>query len=189
MAESYEARREDDGPNEHDRQNAKNTTRVAAKAAGAYLGGEAGLKAVDLVSKTKLGDKVLDVASAPIKHNKIARNVNNKLNDSGAMKMAEGALDAAGGSMGGGSGTPGGGTGGPSGGMGGSGAGTGAGLPNQTPNQVKTGANSSGGEQESSLPSSGADKAKNIPGGGGDEPAPKEAPKPSNDSLDSGSQE
>ena len=62
----YEARREDDGPTEHDRQNAKNTTRVAAKAAGAYLGGEAGAKAVDLVSKTKLGDKALDIASAPI---------------------------------------------------------------------------------------------------------------------------
>lgn len=190
MAECYEARREDDGPNEHDRQNAKNTTRVAAKAAGAYLGGEAGAKAVDLVSKTKFGDKVLDVASAPIKHNKIARNVNNKLNDSGAMKMAEGALDASSGSMGGGSGTPGGGTGGPSGGMGGTGAGTGAGLPNQTPNQVKTGANSLGGEQESSLPSSGVDKAKNIPGGGGEsEPAPKSSSKPSNDSIDSSSQE
>ena len=181
----YEARREDDGPTEHDRQNAKNTTRVAAKAAGAYLGGEAGAKAVDLVSKTKLGDKALDIASAPIKYNKIARNVNNKLNDSGAMKVAEGALDASSGSMGGGSGTPGGTTGGTSG----TGAGTGAGLPNQTPNQVKN-KNNVGGEQESSLPSS--DSNKNLPNNNASSGAPDNkrgsgGGLPKDNSLDEGS--
>lgn len=180
MAECYQARRDDDeeAKKQHDHENAKKTTKAVAKGAVLYLGGgEAGAKAVDLVANTKLGNKVLDVASKPLESSKVVKGVNNALNDSGAVDLADKAMSA---NAGGGNGAPGG-TGG-----------TGSGLPNQTQNQVKTGANSSGGEQGSSLPSSGGDKAKNVPGGGaggGEEPIPKEAPKPSGDSLDSGSQE
>ena len=179
MAESYEARRDDDeAKKQHDHENAKKTTKAVAKGAVLYLGGgEVGAKAVDLVANTKLGNKVLDVASKPIESSKVAKGVNNALNDSGAVDLADKAMSA---NAGGGAGSPGGGTGAPGGGAGGT-------TPGQTPNQVKTGANSAGGEQGSSLPSSGGDKAKNIPGGGGS--SHDEASQPKEDSSDSGSQE
>ena len=170
MAECYQARRDDDeeAKKQHDHENAKKTTKAVAKGAVLYLGGgETGAKAVDLVANTKLGNKVLDVASKPIESSKMAKGVNNLLNDSGAVDLADKAMSA---NAGGGTGAPGGGT-----------------TPGQTPNQVKTGANSTGGEQGSSLPSSGGDKAKNIPGGGG--ASSKEESQPKEDSLESGSQE
>ena len=146
----YEARRNDDGPTEHDHQNAKNTARTAAKGAATYFGGSAGGKAVDIASKTKLGDKILDKAAKPIENNKALRNINNKLNDSGAMKAAETAIDSASG-----------GSGGAAGNAAGKAAGSGGKLPNETPNQVKN-KNNMGGGQDSSLPSSSSNK--NMPG-------------------------
>ena len=46
----YEAKRNNDGPTEHDHQNAKNTARTVAKGVGTYFGGAAGGKAVDIAS-------------------------------------------------------------------------------------------------------------------------------------------
>ena len=98
MAEDYVANRNNKkGPSDREHQNAKNTARTAAKAAGAYYGGALGEQAVDKLSRTKLGDKALNAGANFINNNRPLRNLSNRLNDSGIAQKAEGAIDALGG--------------------------------------------------------------------------------------------
>ena len=93
---AYNARENDndiDMQKQKDHENAKNTARVAAKAAGVYFGGSAGGKAVDLVAKTKAGDKVLEKGAKAIERTPLKK-ISNKANDSGLMNMADKAIDA-----------------------------------------------------------------------------------------------
>ena len=59
MAESYEARRDDDLKKQQEHEANKKTAKVVAKGAGAYFGGAAGEKAVSQIADSKVGDKVL----------------------------------------------------------------------------------------------------------------------------------
>lgn len=135
---AYEARKNDGNNNlrkEQDHQNAKNTTKTLAKGTGAYFGGSLGAKAVDIASKTKAGDKILDIAAKRLERAPGFKKVNNKLNESGAVEAADKAIDA-------------------KSSKGSINEGTDTNNPlNKNPNQVKN-KNNVGGEGKDALPSS-----------------------------------
>ena len=184
----YEANRSDKSAAEHEAD--KKTLKVAAKGAGAYLGGAEGEKVVSKVADSKIGDKILDAGADLVDKVPALKQVSNKFGNSKLMDLAdkgldlygdlgsgapgEGGMPGEGGSGGGtGGGMPGGGGTSSGGGMPGgggmpNGGGTpsGGGKPSETPNQVKTN-NAGGGEPSSSLPSSGD---KNVPQPSGEPP-------------------
>ena len=89
-------------------QASKKALKTGAKAAGAYFGGAAGAKAVDLASKTKAGDKLLNQGGKVLNKMPGVGRAADKLNKSGALDVADKGLDLAsggknpGGSLGGG---------------------------------------------------------------------------------------
>lgn len=99
-----------EGPSEEELQQERNqetnkkVAKVAAKyAANAFLG-PAGGKVVDIVSKTKVGNEILDKGGEAVSKVTDSMPMGDKLqeglnqaNDAGAIDMAEGAVDAAGG--------------------------------------------------------------------------------------------
>ena len=128
---AYEARRNDNLDDEKATQHEanKNTAKTLAKGAGAYFGGAAGAKAVDLASKTKVGQKVLDSGAKLIDNNHMLNNASQVLNKTGAVDAADKAIGSGG--LNGGS---------------------------NTPNQGNKASNT-GGEQNGSLPSSGSNNS------------------------------
>ena len=132
---AYEARRNDNSENElQDHENAKNTAKTVAKGVGTYFGGHVGAGAVELISKTKVGDKILNDVAKGIESHKGLNAINKKLNDTGAVNAADKAIDAYGGSKGG--------------------MNTSGQMPNQAKNN-NSNSNSGGGQIHGSLPSSG----------------------------------
>lgn len=69
-------------------------TKTAAKAAGAYFGGPLGSKAVDMASKTKAGQNLLNKGGQALNNIPGMGRAAKRLDDSGALDMADKVLDA-----------------------------------------------------------------------------------------------
>lgn len=90
---------EEDIKNLKARQAGKDVADIAGRAASTYFGGAAGAKAYGAISKTKLGQSVLDKAGQGIGNNPVAKNALAKTQP--AIEKAKPALEAATGSLGG----------------------------------------------------------------------------------------
>lgn len=75
----------------------KKAVKTAAKAAGTYLAGPAGGKAVDAISKTKLGDQALNKGAQALDRIPGVSKTTKKLNDNGTLDKADKAIDIVGG--------------------------------------------------------------------------------------------
>lgn len=92
--DSYEAAHANKKQQEKDA--TKKGAKTAAKAAGTYLGGAAGGKAVDAISKTKVGDKVLNKGAEALNRVPGMGKAMKKLDDKKVLDAADKAVDIAG---------------------------------------------------------------------------------------------
>lgn len=91
--DSYEAARAD--KKEQEKEATKKGAKTAAKAAGTYFGGAAGGKAVDAISKTKVGDKVLNKGAEALNRVPGMGKAMKKLDDKKVLDAADKAVDMA----------------------------------------------------------------------------------------------
>lgn len=107
MAEKYQARSNGEEVPQKTEQEKKEESsaklaKVGAKAAANYFLPGVGGAAVDMISKTKLGQQVLDVAGKTLAQNKAVGTAAKKLDDSGGMDLADKATNLIGGNPAGG---------------------------------------------------------------------------------------
>ena len=78
----------------------KKALKTAAKGAGAYFGGPLGAKAVDAVSNTKAGQKILNKGAKTLNKMPGIGRAADKMNKTGALDAADKGIDAVGGGKG-----------------------------------------------------------------------------------------
>ena len=91
----YKSTRNNNSDSSTDSDSTKKVAKTAAKGAGAYFGGAAGAKAVDLASKTKAGDALLNKGADILDKVPGVKSAAEKLDKSGALDKADKALNMA----------------------------------------------------------------------------------------------